>query len=967
MSMITPLGLNARPRALSLALRLLAILMAVVLTGFARRAEAQLGLGPDQLRYRGSTTELISFCDPEPGAGAPVGTPAAKEWEFQYAGVGPATDVRIVVPYRAGMSYVAGSVRGVGDFTTGITAIQTGNDVIITLPDLGSVDPAGMESGSVFFKIRYNCDANFGSNVDIVPRVVSRPSGASADVSTNGQALRINNTFARPSITLASGAGSVASVEKDDTFTRTTALTQSTTYAEAHTLTLSADYGAGLSVANLRISDGTTSLPLLAGGVSWSGSGNTVTIDASTHPGLAWPIEENDAWTLTEDITVDACTGLTHVTRATYQCGTAACQASTANLSHQTDISDTRPVYADVSHARTLPPSGCVEDGADVETTWRFSSGKAYDLYLDIEARDSRSYIVDGSVQVDYGTGTFTTVPNSAITNQDVMTDCGGSRLRRGRLPVQTGVLDASTLATDLIRVRYKLKTCCPGGGAAGYCGVNTGTIYGHNTRLYSFDQCGAPANRARYRAGYFMNSSAGTVVPAYMADNSTELWQYDINSLSISGDLMGRGHTCMRFTLPTAVTVTGGGVGSAPTPSGDVLAGGTAYWYNSSNQTSSRREAVINPVAGSPGTYEACFPRGQYHGTGSKIYFPVSYACSPSNCGSTVTTDMTIGLRMGDGTCGTESDCLFTFLCESNTTQLANGCCGTACDGIVHTGFDVERACYGLSDSDNDGCPNPGEAIDMSLVATRRALLGDEMAFEASARVNLSDPTDHFDYVYFELDFPAAHGLSPGTTLEIEDADAGVTYTCGAVNVFDDPSGTDKYIAYLTTDLLRGCGDVPVDFEWEDGDGLRLSGTYTVLSSPAQCVVEQVNVEARFYASRTPTPPPGALRLACNVPIPGEYSLVGYSLDVRQYNGGFWQGDFGCAGSFMRYRVEFCIGGGTDNVQPFPFEVRNFAQPKRAGFEIPTGMTLDGFLIDEYRFTKRFGSNVYTSTEESV
>jgi len=859
---------------------------------------------------------------------------------MQWSGVGagnPGTNPKLTVELPAGVSYRAGSISDVVAHPGGAaTAAVVGGTLEIYLPNLD-----GSESGEVAFELVYTCDADFSNPLLLNIAAVS-DEATFPDVTTP-----INNTYAAPQLVLNGSTNStITDVEVGDNFTRTTSIQQTGQFANLYAFDLTFAYGADLSVGSQTISDGVSTVSL----TGLTSTGGTITL-SSTDPafsGLAWPFYQGDVWTISEDVTVDACTDILHSASANYQCGTNPCQTP-AQITHSTQLENNAPVITEISSTRAFTADACITDPVTSEYTWEVT-GKAYNTNFQIRARDTRSYIDPSSIEIDYGTGTYVAYSGgfNNVTNQS---PCGSPEIRYATLDPYAPLIDGS-VAAQTIRIRYNLLTCCPSGG----CSENTGSIFGSYSYLYAEDQCGVQIeDRADV---YSLNTdvSAADQIPAFMTDGTPENFQYDLNYMGVHGLLLDRGTVCMEFTIPVELNVLGGHTTTAP--NGDVLSAGTAYWYDVSLNTGNRREATITSLGG--GDYEACFPAGDYHGTASKIFIPVEYICSPMNCGGSATTSMVMGLRLGtQPACGPASECLITMMCEEATVSLDNTCCGVSCDGMTHMGFDVVRDCYGEPDNDNDGCADASGSLDMNLVATKRALKGDEMTFEALARVNLQNPLDSFNYVYFELAFPDPHGIGASTTITITDVSEGLTYTCSSVNVF--PNGTDAYIYYLTTDLLRGCGDIPTDFKWEDNDLITLDGSYTVLATQDECGVEQVNIDAQFYASRSPLPPPGPDRLRCNTPVPSEYSRVGYTWELYEHR----REEFGCAGGRYMFRVDFCIGGGPINVQPFPYEIRQFGQPKRMGMQVPTGLRFDSLELYHYRFSKRVGNNTYVYNED--
>jgi len=136
---------------------------------------------------------------------------------------------------------------------------------------------------------------------------------------------------------------------------------------------------------------------------------------------------------------------------------------------------------------------------------------------------------------------------------------------------------------------------------------------------------------------------------------------------------------------------------------------------------------------------------------------------------------------------------------------------------------------------------------------------------------------------------------------------------------------------------------------------------TFVNLDNPG-CLVQQLDIDAQWFADRAPSPV-GVDRLQCNFPIPGNYSQVGYELTLSQ-NG---QRPYGCGGAQFEYVVNFCIGGGSYLIQPFPYEIRNFMKPLVAGLKLPTGLVLDQLLLENKRFTRVFSGSFAGVASEDI
>ncbi|MEL6922598.1 MAG: SdrD B-like domain-containing protein, partial [Bacteroidota bacterium] len=62
--------------------------------------------------------------------------------------------------------------------------------------------------------------------------------------------------------------------------------------------------------------------------------------------------------------------------------------------------------------------------------------------------------------------------------------------------------------------------------------------------------------------------------------------------------------------------------------------------------------------------------------------------------------------------------------------------------------------------------------------------------------------------------------------------------------------------------------------------------------------------------------------------------------------------------GASFGYEIEFCIAGGQNGFDPFPYEIRNFYLPELSALKIPPGLSLDYYEIDRYRYTESSGTS---------
>ncbi|MEO1624982.1 MAG: SdrD B-like domain-containing protein, partial [Bacteroidota bacterium] len=845
----------------------------------------------------------ISICDPDP--------PSAFytiSWDAFNTG---ATNPRIDIPLPSGASYLSGSLSDLTAPSGGATSVSvvSGNTLRISFPDL----PA-LESGSLQFKLVYDCDIT-----SQLSGLVQLAIQAIADEGTNtSTSSPINNTVSEPFIIANPGSqNAITGAEVGDTYTgrsffiRQTGLDPVNLYEFEVCIT----YDGDISVSNQAINGVSVSSLLTA-------TGGCITVNSSLIPGV-FPMNEADQLTWTEDVQIDGCDDLATNVTVNFGCGSSDCQ-SDQRLTMSVALENNTPSVSGSTNTRTF--GACIEDGAQIVSSWTINSGKAYDLQLTLQSRSTYTFIDTSSIEVDYGSGYVDyngAISNVSTSNTGASCIPSGERFTSMRLESQSGPFDA-TSGPITISVRYTIKTCCP----TGSCTVVDNSILGSRTTLAWEDMCGLRRSSRRDISPENMGTTTADQIPTYLSDGQSGIWQYDFIDMANINDFASLGQVCMDFTLDSRINFNASSI----------------RWVDAGGAN------AFTPVSVDVSSYPtvlACFDVGDYHGDGSRITYEASYTCAPANCNLVANTDMSIGFRFGNGSC--TDNCLFTFLCESGTTILGGECCPGVCDGIEHQGISVSRTCFGQPDNDNDGCADPGGSIDLNLVRTERAMTGDELQFTAIGEINMINASDSFNYVYLELLFPSAHEIGTTTSFEIYDASAATSYTCNGVNVFN--VGDTLITYYLTTDLIRNCGTVPADFKYENGDSLTLTGTFVNIDNPG-CTVEQLVFSANWFADRAASPV-GADRLQCNPNIPGTYSQVGYAMDIFPRT----NSSYGCGGAQFEYEVDFCIGGRSYRNQPFPYEIRNFMQPTESGLKIPDGLVLDQLLLEDIRFTKFFGS----------
>jgi len=854
-----------------------------------------------------------SICDPDP-----VNLWYTVNWTTFATG---ATNPSIDITLPPGMTYVGGSLEVLS--ATGPTSASMVGSSLLRLP---MTDLVAAEAGSFRFRLSMDCGLSdfLNSSGTAQARLVldAIADEGSNDFTTNP----LNNLIGIPVLIHDENYDvEVSATDKivGESYNRQFHLKQTgVNRAELNELTICFTHEADLTVTNrILILHGTSVAAPLTGGC--------VVVNSTNFPTLPLPLAESDSITWQETVTIDGCDDLGSTVDYEWGCNGEACEDG--NFQMGIELESNNPSASSAS-MRTI--ATCIEDGTEIEFTYQIS-GLAYDIYFRPSTTNaSRTYIDESTLMIDVGSG-YVAYGAGTKNSPSTTGSCGGTEFTRYTTDPFPGTYDGRVTPVT-VRMKYEILTCCP----TSDCAVATGSILGASGTLYMDNMCGDRSTRTNNRNGISMNSSTSDLVPPYIADGATATWEYNMNSIPALNQFNNSGQVCLDFTIESPLVYTPGSV----------------EWVDeagSDPHTPTTAETITSPSGDT--RVEVCFDNGDLHGNGSKIRFDASYACTPATCTApNPNTDMKIGYRFGDGMC--TDNCIMPFLCESGVTVLGDGCCGISCDGLINAYTNIQRSCFGLPDSNNDGCEGPDPTIDMSLVSLDKAMQGDELSFETAARVNLSDPLDSFNYIYLEMTFPSAHEIGSAQTLTIYDASGPSYYTCDALNVFNTGNTFLQY--YLTTDLLRGCGDIPTDFVFRDGDSLKVNGTFVNLDNPG-CLVQQVNIDVDWFADRSASPV-GVDHLSCNTPIPSGYSQVGYLLTVTQ-NG---QNANGCVGARFEYRANFCIGGGDIGIQPFPYEIRNFMIPYKSGMKIPDGLVFDRMEISNVRFTLKNNGGVPNDSE---
>ena len=765
--------------------------------------------------------------------------------------------------------------------------------------------PAGA-SGTIRFKLTYDCRVNALFERPYRLTVVA----ASDDGTTFTQVSSpINASSSAPYIIpQASAITPLTDAEIGPTYTRGFDIVQTGKLAEAYAFRLCITYDPGLTIANRTVEG----VP-----VSFPPGDSCVVLSEASHPGLPWPMAENERWVYREDVTITDCSAMESSASVAFGCGPADCQEP-SRIPLTIDLIDDDGRIVDRGASRVLPPSGCLDEGALITVAYDVEGRLRNPDFL-LVAGAQYMYIDPASIEVDYGDGTFVPYGGPVVGETDADGGCpGGSQMRVSIAPFAGDLVVPS--GTRKIRVRYRIKTCCVAGLGNN---VKSAIIY-QGTAYLRFDaRCGGRP-RARTQTGSSPFGAYGSAdIPEYIADGSTLPWRFELNAIDIPREHLDAAEFCFGFSVdPVLTVVVGNGLRWNGRETGDVPL-----------------VAPITALGG--GSYRACFPRGDYYDRESDFVFDVTYACTPATCGQSAGTSGRLVMTTGDASCPSGTGCDVVLLDETAATTLGDQCCPIVCDGAVDGGGSITRACFGLPDDDNDGVPS-GAALDPNLIASGRALRGDEMAFRVRTTI-ATDAEPSFGYVRLDLRANVDHEALGAATVTVTDADAGVSYVVSGVPA---TAAGPRDIAYaISVNDVRAAPGAPADFVFADGDGLELAGSIVPVEY-RDCGMYDVRV-ATTWSTAVAADGTGASFAPCRGPGELAYQLVGYEFLTSSLPTLATL----CGESRYTFLGRLCIGGG-QRVRPFPYEIRPFGRPDTVRMEVPPGMTVTGATILRQHFT---------------
>ena len=269
-------------------------------------------------------------------------------------------------------------------------------------------------------------------------------------------------------------------------------------------------------------------------------------------------------------------------------------------------------------------------------------------------------------------------------------------------------------------------------------------------------------------------------------------------------------------------------------------------------------------------------------------------------------------------------------------------------CDGITYTGLTFERQTVGRGDNDNDGRAEAGETIDDTKINRQRFMSGDTIkaTFRGFVQANT---IASFAHLYTLIDLPAAFddlNVPLGARVKIYD----VSQSAGNQLILETDlvrqffnNGQDQLVTDLSPDNLASLGNmIDPNFEYAAGDSVVVETFFKVTKRPISTAA-QYDFNTEFFTKTTPFG--SGTRYQCNN-LDGRMTYVGYSGSVSFSN----ETIGGCRDCNANGYMTMLFRAGSENLDYFPFEVRQLAKPTQTIFNNDSDLTWGGTLCFKYR-----------------
>ena len=441
---------------------------------------------------------------------------------------------------------------------------------------------------------------------------------------------------------------------------------------------------------------------------------------------------------------------------------------------------------------------------ADVDTDVEISitnNGTAPTNNIDFTLEANQSIDQSSIMVVAMGGGTITPIINSSSIG-----GCGGST-------IEISLEDVNLPAGECLTVTYTTGHDC----SCNDCSIED--VYGTRLAIDEWtDYCDNDYNTGEEAVVEGFNARLGGLVegPLEMLPGDMGIVEYTVNSIELDW---------LNATYPDAYIEI-----EYEIPCGLDYTPGSAVWTDRDGTIwTSCADTYMD--TGGDDTFIVRFcqssrPAGFAVSTGSAFTIEVSPDCSEKTLPPTACGVSTFDLEI-DQTTYFSTDINCTMTCERQklwdpdpldirVSCPVGGAC--VCEGLIFSQFTMQRATYGLGDSDNDQVPDG--ALNTSQIQLDRFLQGDTIKTLYEGVV--SNPMDEdWRYGFATLDFDHTNFTPISAQLIFHDASAATIDTVNTIPIAI--SGMDLILNWSLDTLISLGSTIDPTIHFEDGDSISL------------------------------------------------------------------------------------------------------------------------------------------------
>ena len=845
----------------------------------------------------------------------------AETFEIEYINTSgyALTGQEISISLPEGISYVAGSVIDTSGHNVTEDDISDLSNIIFTLDDVD-------DGGSVQFSIQYQ--ANVGA---ITTYLTDNALSNTVSLTTNeGVSTQESDNYKvlYASLNISSVNPVSQSISAGDTTTRTLTITN-TGSGKLSAFYITDANGTGIEISSTDHG-------------SLNNSRDTIYVSGSDFTSIGNGDEYFDSTetlTITETIVATGCsdTTITSEIKAEWGCAGNKLTNSVTNASISTAL---KTPYLSITSTANLET--CFGSGFPNTQQIKLKNsgqGVATQVKLDIFKSTGGEYNQDifsaidtSSISWQIGTaGNPVHISPGSVTN----TKSDGNYSCLGSNAIGQFLLNLPNIeAGEEIIIKWNTVSCCVDASNNEY---NTGWKY----QVSYSDACEQNPVAVKQTGEYpkSANISVFAESPSDIKDQQTEAFIFTISSFQNQYPTGVGAHYEVVFDIPTGLEWSGNNSDLS-------FVSGLESWTPSTvNFNESQRKLTVKYPLPAPFT----LPK-------SELGILLSGNCAAA---SGQNTKQTIGLNINyiadnscNSTCGIsllrDEEVSVDLHCESNCTE-----------GMDFYGYDIVRTSFGSPDNDQDGLPDNGGSLNMSLVKSKRAMVGDTLKGTFYGVVKGNSP---WNYAYGSSAITSGANLTAiGATVRVYDASSATYISCDAVSYAGIISGDDQNFSFDMSPSVLGVSCAAFsNFQYAEGDSIWLYTDY-VVSGNIGNKVQVADISSNFYLSHTANPGSEADQYQCDS-WGGKFTLIGYFFQSEAPK----QFDISGCSDIIQQDFNLSIGDCCSNFHGgnlFPYEYRNWAHLKEAYVVIPAHYEVIDISFEQRR-TKHTNASVTESVE---